>query len=70
MKQSAIILSLIGIAASMNVDSRIPANNREIKRNRFGHMETVEWSNGGMAKTIFANSKPFAQDYERQTRTL
>ena len=38
---------------------------REMQKNRFGHIETVENNENGMEKTIFYNNKHFAMDYER-----
>lgn len=41
-----------------------------INKNRFGHLQTTEWKENGMEKTIIFNPKPFREDYERQTRVL
>jgi hypothetical protein len=38
---------------------------REVKKNKFGSMEVIDWFPSGMSKTVFLNNKDLLKDYER-----
>lgn len=66
--QTLAALSIIGmVAASQTVFN--PAEKtvlrREVLKNSFGGMETVEYHEEGSAKTVYLPQKDFVRDYER-----
>ena len=72
MRKFSAVLSLLGLVALSQAHNNqdFAFRNKEVRKNRFGHMETVEYHDHGMQKTIYTNQKHFSMDYERQTRVL
>jgi hypothetical protein len=64
--KSAVLLALLGVAASHSM----VGSSRDVRRNRFGAMEIVEWAEEGMQKQVMWPLKSFAQDYVQQAEFL
>jgi hypothetical protein len=62
------MLALFGLATS-NAFS-IQGTSQEVRRNRFGAMEVIEWGETGMKKTVMKPLKPFYRDYMQQAEFL
>ncbi len=67
-------LTILGFASMIAAHSTVKSNlklypngKESMTRTRFGHMQSIHSWEDGMIKTIFANNKPFREDYERQT---
>lgn len=49
-------MSMIGMAATMSVERPTLRQQREVLKNKFGHLETVEYGEqGGFQKTVIMN---------------
>ena len=55
------VLSLLGFAQSYQTMAGSSA--QEIKRNKFGAMEVIDWTETGMKKTVMKPFKSFQKDY-------
>ncbi|CDW80089.1 UNKNOWN [Stylonychia lemnae] len=67
--QSLLALTLLGFA-SVNSFTMEGLPKREVKKNKLGAMEVIDWAVHGMTKTVYLPQKSILQDYERQTQNL
>ncbi len=62
------VLSLLGLAQSYQTLGGSSA--QEIRRNKFGAMEVIDWTETGMKKTVMKPFKSYQKDYIRQAEFL
>jgi hypothetical protein len=60
MIKSLAVMALLGLASALPFDSIKP---REVKRNRFGAMEVVDYLEKGSNKLVMLPLKPYLRDY-------
>jgi len=60
------VFTLLGLASTY----QIAGSNQEIRRNKFGAMEVIDYTETGMKKTIMKPFKSFEKDYIRQTEFI
>lgn len=51
------------MVAVANANLLDPTPKRDVKKNRFGAMEVIDWHEGGMQKSVHWPSKTFYRDY-------
>ena len=59
-------LALVGAVATIELSEP----RREVKKNKFGAMEVIDWFPSGMSKTVFMTNKELLRDYERQASNM